>query len=153
MSATATQVRTIDVSDLEPHVMDHRSPIWWGNVLLLSIETTMFGLLVATYFYIHMNFAHWPPPRPVNSNYRPDPQLGFATINLLIILASVVPMAIVDKACLRRDVGTVQRGMLIMVLIGLVTIVLRFMEFDALQFRWDDNAYASTLWTTVGMHL
>ncbi|HEY0368370.1 MAG TPA: cytochrome c oxidase subunit 3 [Chthoniobacterales bacterium] len=150
MSAPA---RTLDVSDLEPHVMDHRSPIWWGNVMLLCIETTMFALLVASYFYIHMNYAAWPPPRPENSNYRTNPDLGFATINLLIILASVVPMAIVDKACLRRDLRTVQRGMLIMVLIGLVTIALRFLEFNALQFRWDDNAYAGIVWTTVGMHL
>lgn len=149
----SAQIRTIDVSDLEPHVMDHRSPIWWGNALLLCIETTMFGLLVATYFYIHMNYTSWPPPRPVNSNYRPDPKLAVATINLLIILASVVPMVIVDKACLRRDLRRVQRGMLAMVLIGFVTIALRFLEFDALQFRWDDNAYASILWTTVGMHL
>src|SRR3982751_466549 len=103
----------LDVSRLPSEAMDHRSPIWWGNALLLCIETTMFALLVATYFYIHMNYAAWPPPRPENSNYRTNPDLGYATINLLIILASVVPMAIVDKACLRRDLRTVRRGMLI----------------------------------------
>jgi heme/copper-type cytochrome/quinol oxidase subunit 3 len=43
--------------------------------------------------------------------------------------------------------------MAVMVAIGVVTIALRFLEFDALQFRWDDNAYAGIVWTTVGMHL
>jgi cytochrome c oxidase subunit III len=146
-------IKTIDVSDLEPHVMDNRSPIWWGNILLLCIETTMFGLLVATYFYIHMNFASWPPPRPSNSNYATNPQLGYPTLNLLIILASCVPMFIADRACLRRDTRTVRICMSIMVVIGLVTIGLRFLEFDSLQFRWDDNAYAGIIWTVVGMHL
>jgi cytochrome c oxidase subunit 3 len=151
MSSAAAKV--IDVSDLEPHVMDMRSPIWWGNALLLCIETTMFALLVATYFYIHMNYTAWPPPRATNANYNTNPQLGYATINLLIIVASVIPMWIADRACLRRDVQTVRRCMLSLVVIGFITIALRFMEFDALQFRWDDNAYAGIVWTIVGMHL
>lgn len=151
MSTAAANV--IDVSDLEPHVMDMRSPIWWGNALLLCIETTMFALLVATYFYIHMNYTAWPPPRATNSNYNTNPQLGYATINLLIIVASIIPMWIADRACLRRDVQTVRRCMLSLVIIGFITIALRFMEFDALQFRWDDNAYAGIVWTIVGMHL
>jgi heme/copper-type cytochrome/quinol oxidase subunit 3 len=148
-----TAANVIDVSGLEPHVLDHRSPIWWGNALLLCIETTMFALLVASYFYIHMNFTAWPPPRPSNANYATDPELGYATTNLLIILASIVPMFIVDRACLRRDVRTVRIGMLIMVGLGIVTIGLRFLEFGGLQFRWDDNAYAGIVWTIVGMHL
>ena len=60
---------TIDVSDLPPAVEDHRSPIWWGNLLLLCIETTMFGLLVATYFYLRMNFNQWPPVRSATGLY------------------------------------------------------------------------------------
>jgi cytochrome c oxidase subunit 3 len=152
MNGTAP-ARTIDVSHLEPHVMDARSPIWWGNLMLLCIETTMFGLLVATYFYIHMNYTAWPPPRASNSNYQTNPALGYATLNLLIILASVIPMWMADRACLRRDLQTVRICMAVMVAIGVVTIALRFLEFDALQFRWDDNAYAGIVWTTVGMHL
>jgi cytochrome c oxidase subunit III len=146
-------MRTIDVSGLPPHVMDHRSPIWWGNALLLCIETTMFGLLVATYFYLRMNFEYWPPPRPEFHLFQTKPDLGFSTANLLLLLVSAVPMVLVDRACLRRDVGVVKIGMLIMVLIGLGTIALRFLEFSGLKFRWDDNAYAAITWTTVGMHL
>jgi heme/copper-type cytochrome/quinol oxidase subunit 3 len=149
----STPAKTIDVSHLEPHVMDARSPIWWGNLLLLCIETTMFALLVATYFYIHMNYTAWPPPRATNANYQTNPALGYPTINLLLILASVVPMFIADRACLRRDTQTVKICMTAMVVIGLVTIGLRFLEFGCLQFRWDDNAYAGIVWTTVGMHL
>jgi cytochrome c oxidase subunit 3 len=148
-----TAVRTIDVSALPPHVMDHRSPIWWGNTLLLCIETTMFALLVGTYFYLRMNFEHWPPPRPEFHLFNTKPDLGFSTANLILILVSVIPMALVDRACLRRNVRFVKLGMLVMVLVGLGTIALRFLEFSGLKFRWDDNAYAAVVWTTVGMHL
>src|SRR5437763_16764632 len=104
----SAQVRTIDVSDLEPRVMDRRSPIWWGNVLLLCIETTMFALLVATYFYLRMNFPHWPPTRPEVSLYETIPDLGFSTANLLVLLASVFPMVMVVRACLRFALRSVR---------------------------------------------
>jgi cytochrome c oxidase subunit III len=150
MNSTAT---VIDVSKLPPHVEDRTSPIWWGNTLLLFIETTMFALLVGSYFYLRMNFTHWPPVRSDVGLYQTNPDLGFATGNILVLIASCVPMFIVDRACLRMDVRSVRIGMAIMVLIGLVTIALRFLEFSALKFRWDDNAYAAIIWTILGMHL
>jgi heme/copper-type cytochrome/quinol oxidase subunit 3 len=100
-----------------------------------------------------MNYTAWPPPRATNANYHTNPALGYPTLNLLIILGSVVPMFIADRACLRRDAGTVKICMTAMVIIGLLSIGVRFLEFGCLQFRWDDNAYAGIVWTTVGMHL
>jgi len=45
----------LDVSGLPQSALDRRSLVWWGNTLLLVIETTMFALLVASYFYVIMN--------------------------------------------------------------------------------------------------
>src|SRR3954465_8598662 len=94
----------IDVSKLQPHVLDHRSPIWWGNLLLLFIETTMFAILIAIYLYYRVvDFDQWPPPRvdefPVLAN--PVPDLGIPTLNLIIILLSVVPTIWVSGCCLK----------------------------------------------------
>ena len=144
---------TIDVSELEPHVLDHRSPIWWANVLLLAIETTMFGLLIAAYFYLRMDFETWPPPRADKSLYATDPKLFYATANTIVLLLSCIPMGIADWAALHRRTALVKIMMFLMVIFGLVTIALRFYEFSTLQFRWDDNAYAGIVWTIVGMHL
>jgi cytochrome c oxidase subunit 3 len=146
----------IDVSHLKAHVMDHRSPIWWGNLLLLLIETTMFSLLVATYFYLRVvDFDQWPPPRVdrVPVLYHPVPALGVANANLLIILLSFAPMFWTDRACLKRNIGVVKSGLVVCVLFGVITIVLRFQEFQALHFKWSDNAYASIVWLILGMHL
>ena len=98
----------IDVSKLPRAVEDHRSPIWWGNVFMLFIETTMFALLVGTYFYLRMNFTNWPPVRSDAGLYQTNPDLGFATANLLVLIASCVPMFLVDRACLRH--GSRDRG-------------------------------------------
>jgi cytochrome c oxidase subunit III len=145
----------LDVSRLDDSTVGHRSPIWWGNVLLMAIETTMFALLVATYFYLWMNYEQWPPPR-VNTFpaiFDPVPGLGISVANLLVMLVSVVPMYWVDQACVRRDERTVKIGLLIVVALCATSSALRFVEFRELQFRWDDNAYASTIWTVLGMHL
>jgi heme/copper-type cytochrome/quinol oxidase subunit 3 len=37
--------------------------------------------------------------------------------------------------------------------VNIVAIVLRFFEFDALYFRWDDNAYGSITWMILSAHL
>jgi cytochrome c oxidase subunit 3 len=147
---------TIDVSDLPPNTLDHRSPIWWGNLLLLMIETTMFAIMVATYFYLRVVDAQlWPPPQSnwVPALYHPVPHLLVPTLNLIVLLVSLAPMIVVDRACLRRDLNTVRFGMVAVVAFGVAAVVLRFYEFPALQFKWNDNAYASVTWTLLGLHL
>jgi heme/copper-type cytochrome/quinol oxidase subunit 3 len=150
-----TPQTAIDVSQLPASTMDHRSPIWWGNLLLLCIETTMFALLVGCYFYIRQNYTTWPPPKvhdfPVI--YDSTPLLGIPTINLLILLLSCLPMAWVDKACLQHNQSSVTIGLMVVILCGIVTIAFRFLEFGSLLFKWNENAYASTVWTILGMHL
>src|SRR5215213_4489336 len=96
---------TLDVSRLPPDTMDHRSSIWWGNLLMLIIETTMFGILVAAYFYLRAYFDRWPPVRPAGPEglYYTDPLWSIATVNLAVILLSVVPMVVADVACLRHN--------------------------------------------------
>jgi cytochrome c oxidase subunit 3 len=146
----------IDVSHLPQDTLDHRSSIWWGNFLLLMIETTMFGILVATYLYVRViDFKQWPPPLvdvqpPI---YHPVPDLKVANINLALLLFSVAPMLVVDRACLKRRVGIARAGLVLCIILGLASISLRCFEFKALHFRWDSNAYGSVTWTILGMHL
>src|SRR3982751_1783657 len=52
----------IDGTGLPKHRFDARSPIWWGNLWLLAIETTMFVIALAAYLYTQQNFQVWPPP-------------------------------------------------------------------------------------------
>lgn len=144
----------IDVSALPPSAVDHRSPIWWGNLLLLMIETTMFGILVATYFYIRMNFDQWPPPQ---SNFfppdrHPVPDLFWGTTNLLVIIAAASAMWVADRAALYGNRRRVLIAGGTTVLLALVAMVLRFQEFHGTKFRWDDNAYASVVWGILIMH-
>jgi heme/copper-type cytochrome/quinol oxidase subunit 3 len=147
---------TIDVSNLPNVAMDHHSPVWWGNMLLLAIETTMFALLVAMLFYVRVvDFVVWPPPMPnLPVLYNSAPDLLMPTICLLILLLSVLPMVWVDRACLKRNDTAIKMGLVICVLMGTGAMLIRiFYGFAALHFKWNDNAYASITWTILGLHL
>jgi cytochrome c oxidase subunit III len=152
MNATRS---TIDVSGLPRSAIDHRSPIWWGNALLLAIETTMFAILAATYFYLRQNFENWPPPQVnfIPPNLHPAPDLFWGTLNLVVILAAAFFMLLADRAALRYDKNKVLLWGAFTVVLGILAVGLRFREFHGTQFRWDDNAYASVVWGILLMHL
>ena len=145
----------IDVSALPESVVDHRSLVWWGNNLLIVVETTMFALLVAGYFYMRPNFTSWPPPQvnqPI-AHFDPVPALGVPTVNLILLIVTLAPMIWADWACLKHKRRTTEIALALLILLGAGCVVLRCYEFPALHFRWDDNAYASIVWTIMGLHL
>jgi heme/copper-type cytochrome/quinol oxidase subunit 3 len=152
MSAQRT---TIDVSSLPKHGFDTKTQLWWGNVWLLCIETTMFGLVVAAYFYFRQNFATWPPPHSDSPPYllEPVPFLTLPTINLVVIILSVLPMAWADAAARRLDRRSVKIALTFVMLFGTAATVLRFYEFRSLVWSWDSNAYGSISWTILALHL
>ncbi|MFC7540798.1 cytochrome c oxidase subunit 3 [Siccirubricoccus deserti] len=43
-------------------------------------------------------------------------------------------------------------GLLVMLGFGLVPLLLRILEFGALNLRWDDGAHGSIIWFLLGLH-
>ncbi|HEY8562459.1 MAG TPA: cytochrome c oxidase subunit 3 [Pyrinomonadaceae bacterium] len=147
--------KTLHVEELPSTLLDYHEPIWWGNLLLLFIETTMFGILVAIYFSVWMNLSPFPPPRvdrlPVL--YDSAPELLLPTVGLIVLLASMIPAIWLDLSARRKDEKMVKILLPITLLINIAAIVIRFQEFDSLLFKWDDNAYGSITWVILGTHL
>jgi len=147
--------KALDVSKLPSTLLDYNEPIWWGNLLLLFIETTMFVILVSVYFSVWMNLDPFPPPMvdrlPVI--YNPVPDLTLPTINLILLLVSLVPAILLDLSARKKDEAKVKLYLILTIAFNIAAIVLRFYEFDALHFKWDDNAYGSITWTILGTHL
>lgn len=150
---TSAERNVIDVSGLPHHTFDVSEPVWWGNWGLLAIETTMFGILVATYFYLRQNFQLWPPPLSTSSNpFDAMPNLTAATVNVVLLVLSCAPMLLADRAARRGDRRAAQVGLVLCLVFGVASMVLRGYEFRAVKFRWDANAYGSIVWFTLGMH-
>lgn len=143
----------IDVSELPHHEFDTYDPVWWGNNFLLAIETSMFGILIATYFYLRQNFALWPPPvAQLTATLKPLPELTYGTANTILLVLSCIPMVFTDLSARRGNKRVSQIGLVIGVICGLAALVLRSFEYAAVYFRWDSNAYGSIVWFVLGMH-
>ena len=144
----------INVSELPHHEFDTYDPVWWGNNFLLAIETSMFAILIATYFYLRQNFALWPPPvAQLTDTLRPLPELTYGTANTILLLFSCIPMVLTDRAARRGDRTFSQAGLVIAIACGVAALVLRSFEYSAVYFRWDSNAYGSVVWFMLGMHM
>jgi cytochrome c oxidase subunit III len=144
----------LDVSKLPENGFDWHAPLWWGNLLMLIVETTTMALLLATYFYVMPNEQKWPPPQVNDLPFMYDtaPGLTAGTINMVLLILSCPLMWIVDQWA-RRDQGArVMWGLVALGAMAAVSCVLRWYEFKAIHFWWDENAYASTVWTLEGLH-
>jgi cytochrome c oxidase subunit III len=144
----------IDVAGLPPSAFDSRAPVWWGNTLMVLIETTTVLLAIVTYFYIRQNFDAWPPPRGdvQPAMFHPVPDLPAGTANAILLALSLVPMILVDRAARPRNEWMVKAGLLVLCGVSIAALVLRVFEFPALHVRWDDNAYGSVAWGLVVLH-
>jgi heme/copper-type cytochrome/quinol oxidase subunit 3 len=149
MSARAV----INVKELPKHRFDARAPIWWGNLWLLAIETTMFAIAFAAYFYLQQNFQLWPPPNTSTVfGTDPVPDLTAGTVNVILLVLSCAPMFLMDRAARRGDRARVRLWLAVCLVMCVAMIVLRFFEFGATKFQWDSNAYGSITWAILALH-
>ena len=135
-----------NVTDLPTTVFGHRSLVWWGTVGFIVIEGSTLFVCAVSYIYIRKNFLSWPPEHVFR------PALTAAAVQAALMLVSIVPMVMVDKAARRLDLRAVRAGMLVISLLAVVMCVVRALEFQALHVRWDSNAYGSVAWAVLVTH-
>ena len=111
--------RVLDVSELPTSVLDSRATVWWGTIVMTVIECFVLALTVGAYFYIRTIAHEWPPGRT-----RP-PALAIPTINLAILLISVVPAVLLDRASRRRDVRMIKWMLFANLVFGTAFLTLR----------------------------
>ena len=137
---------TLDVSELPTFAFGHRPVTWWCTWSLILMEGGMFVVLFAVYFFLRTPVPDWPP----GVNY---PRLLWGTVNLVIILVSCVPNYLQKKAAESLDLRGVRVWLAVLILFALTAIAVRFVEFGYLNCRWDQNAYGSVVWVSMGAHL
>lgn len=135
----------IELSDLPMHGMGRASVTWWGTAGFMVLEGTGFALLIAVYLYLFSLAPQWPPGIP-------PPGLLPGSAVTLVLLASLIPNALITRWAEREDLVKVRVGLIVMTVFGIVPLVIRIFEFPALGLMWDTNAYGSITWTLLGLH-
>ncbi|HET9983901.1 MAG TPA: cytochrome c oxidase subunit 3 [Longimicrobiales bacterium] len=136
----------VDVSALPDVAFGPGDPDWWGTVGFMVIEGATLALCAGTYFYLGRRFDTLPP------GATPLPDVLLPTLNLVLLLASLVPAAFTLRAARRLDRPAVERSLAVGLLVMTAVVALRFFEFGSLHTRWDENAYGSITWFTLGFH-
>jgi heme/copper-type cytochrome/quinol oxidase subunit 3 len=139
--------RALDVAHLPTFAFGHRSPMWWGTMGLIAIESTVFALAIMAYFYLRSHATAW----PMTEGGMP-PELRWGTINTFILLLSMIPNEIARRAAQKLDLPRVRAGLFACLLFSLAFLALRALEFTTLNTRWDSDAYGSIVWMLMGLH-
>jgi cytochrome c oxidase subunit 3 len=133
-----------DVSHLPTHQFGPKNPAWWGAQGFILIEGLASAFGVATYLYLYNQNKSWP--------LGPQPGLLYSSLMLGLLLLAEIPNMWLKKAASKHDLKKVQKGLIVMSLIGVLAIILRCFEFTQLNVKWDENAYGSIIWFILGFH-
>jgi heme/copper-type cytochrome/quinol oxidase subunit 3 len=135
----------LDVSGMPTFAFGPRSPMWWGTMGLVAIESTVFALTIMAYFYLRSHASVWPMSR-----FPPD--LLWGNVNTAILLASLWPNQMAKQAAERLDLHGVRLWMTVCMVFSVAFLAVRVFEFGALNTRWDSDAYGSVVWMLLGLH-
>lgn len=135
----------LNVAALPSFGFGHRSLMWWATMGLIAIEGTVFALAVATYFYLRSHAHRWPLTEAV-------PDLGWGVVNTVLFLLSLLPAWRTKQAAEKLDLRGTRLWLTVSTLAAVAILVVRALEWQHLNCRWDSSAYGSIVWTLLGLH-
>ena len=138
--------RCLQVGHLPTFAFGPRSPMWWGTMGLIVIESTVFALIIIAYFYLRGLADAW----PLSGSAPPD--LLWGTVNTVILLLSMIPNEMARRAAEQLDLRRVRIGLVWCMVCSVAFLAVRALEFTALNCQWDDDAYGSVVWMMMGLH-
>lgn len=120
----------------------------WGMALFLAAECTIFGSLIATYFYLDFQAPHW-PPYGIES---PSVTLPLAATGMLVFTS--LPMALAARAAKAGATGltSLLLGSAMLVQCGYLAFQMILFLKDLHHFHPQGSAYGSIYFTLLGVH-
>ncbi|HEY5431210.1 MAG TPA: heme-copper oxidase subunit III [Solirubrobacteraceae bacterium] len=121
---------------------------WWGMVLFVCAEVTLFGTMIGSYFYLDFGARRW-PPAPIKAPEVTAPVIVTAT---LVAFTPVLVLA-VRAARNGRRWRTVQWLLLaLLVQSGFLAAQIVLFRHDFNQFKPQSSAYGSIYFTLLATH-
>lgn len=120
----------------------------WGMALFIATEATLFGTLIATYFYLRFNTTRWPPPGV------PDPKVALPLVLTVVLVASTVPVFFASRAARAGNARLAWLLFLGAFAVQSAYLGVQIHEFlgDLGKFSPHASAYASIYFALLGVH-
>ena len=135
----------IDVSALSTWAFGPKSLMWWGTLGYIAIETSGFGLGIASYLYLAQKAQEWPLAAPA-------PDLAPGAIMTVLLVLSLFPNYVLKGSAKAAQLASTRLGLVVMCVFAVLPLIVRVFEFKALNVSWDTNAYGSIVWLLLGLH-
>jgi cytochrome c oxidase subunit III len=122
---------------------------WWGMLIVVATEATLFAILLASYFYTRFRSpGAWPP------DGQPDPRLLKPVIMTLLLMASSVTVYSAELGSRRGNIRRLHAGLAATFALGLSFLILQGFEYHEklAELRPSTNAYGSLFYTITGLH-
>lgn len=120
----------------------------WGMVLFLCSEVTLFGTLIATYFYLNFQAPRWPP----YGIEKPSIGLPLAATGMLVF--TTLPVAMAVRAAVRGATRATAwlLGAAMVIQCGYLAFQMILFSEDLQKFKPQGSAYGSIYFTLLGAH-
>ena len=121
---------------------------WWGVLLFICTETTLFALMIASYFYLRFQAVHWPPVGIEK------PKVALPLALTAILLASAVPLFMAVRSAKLGRARAAWTLVLVAVVVQVGYLLVQVHEFtsDLDRMSPKGSSYASIYFTLLGAH-
>lgn len=120
----------------------------WGVLLFAATEATLFGCLIATYFYLRFNSSQWPPPGVEH------PKVALPLILTGILVLTTIPVYLADRAAHAGNARLAWLFFFLALFVQAGYLGMQVHEYlgDLDKFSPKGSAYGSIYFTLVGAH-
>ena len=130
-----------------PEAKPGHSTAWWGMVVLIMTEATIFASLLSSYFFLQAQAKEWP------LDGIEAPPLEKISLMTLVLLGSSGPMFWAEHGIRKGQQWRLKAGLIMVILMGSSFFAfLALYEYPELTFGIKDNAYASIFYMTTSLH-
>jgi heme/copper-type cytochrome/quinol oxidase subunit 3 len=124
-----------------------RSLGWWGMLVAVATEATLFATLIGSYFYLRFQATTWPP------HGIPKPHVLLPCVLTALLASSSLPLFVATHLDATRRVALLRACLFAPFALGLVYTVLQFVQYtrDWSDVRPSGSAYGSIYFTLNGL--
>lgn len=122
---------------------------WWGMVMFVATEATLFACLLGSYFYLRFQYGpQWPPPGI------DKPKLLIPLVMTAVLVPSSLPVVWAEHGIRRGQRWRLRAGLAATLVMGLSFMALLVIEYheDLAHFTMTTNVYGSLFYVITGFH-
>ncbi|MGN9779138.1 cytochrome c oxidase subunit 3 [Micromonospora sp. H33] len=126
-----------------------RSASWWGMVMFVATEATLFAYLLGSYFYLRFQYGPQWPPEGIGS-----PELLTPLVMTAVLVPSSLPVVWAEHGIRRGQGWRLRAGLAATMVLGVIFLAMLAGEYAEKlgHFTMTTDVYGSLFYLITGFH-